>query len=83
MLIEFIIDPYIMENETSTFASMIVDHSQEFLRDLAYDLRKREWDRLGEDYEVILDDCPENTNCKACGPYFCSGYNITFNHLLN
>lgn len=69
----FIIDSYVMENGTDTLSSVIGEQSQEFLKDLAYDLRKREWDRLGEDFEIILDDCPQNTNRKARGPYFCSG----------
>ncbi|XP_076248337.1 protein SERAC1 [Calliopsis andreniformis] len=68
-----VVDSYMMENGTDILTSVIGEHSQEFLRDLAIDLRKREWDRLGEDYEIVLDDCPENTNHKACGPFFCSG----------
>lgn len=62
---------------------MIDDQSQEFLKDLAYDLRKREWDRIGQDFEVILDDCPENTNAKAGGQFFCSGYNSRLNYTVD
>ena len=68
-----VVDSYVMENGTDTLSSVIGEQSQEFLKDLAYDLRKREWDRLGEDFEIILDDCPQNTKRKARGPYFCSG----------
>ncbi|XP_076619639.1 protein SERAC1 [Colletes latitarsis] len=68
-----VVDPYMMENGTDTLSSVIGEQSQEFLRDLAYDLRKHEWDRLGQDFEIVLDDCPQNINDRACGPYFCKG----------
>lgn len=56
---------------------MIDDHSQEFLKDLTYDLRKREWDRIGQDFEIILDDCPQNSS-RGNGPFSCNGYNFIF-----
>lgn len=65
-----VVDPYTMENGSDTLSSMMGEPSQEFLKDLAYDLRKHEWDRLGQDFEIVLDDCPQNTNQKECGPYF-------------
>jgi len=49
------------------------DRPQEFFKDLARDLHLREWRKIGQDFEVILDDCPQNTNDRACGPYFCRG----------
>ncbi|XP_054013372.1 protein SERAC1 [Hylaeus anthracinus] len=68
-----VVDPYTIDNKNDIVSTMIGEHPQEFLKDLAYDLKKREWDRLGHDFEIILDDCPQNTNQIACGPYFCSG----------
>ncbi|XP_015598964.1 protein SERAC1 isoform X2 [Cephus cinctus] len=61
---------------TDAFTSMLAETPQEFLKDLAHDLRMREWKKIGEDFEVILDDCPENTNCRACGPFTCRGDNV-------
>ncbi|GAB1865692.1 Protein SERAC1 [Camponotus japonicus] len=51
------------------------DHSQEFFKDLACDLYLHEWRKIGQNFEVVLDDCPQNTNAQACGPYFCKGDN--------
>ncbi|CAL7936144.1 unnamed protein product [Xylocopa violacea] len=67
-----VVDPHIIQNGIG-FSNLIDDQSQEFLKDLACDLRKREWDRVGQDFEVILDDCPQNINSRASGPFFCSG----------
>lgn len=53
---------------------MTDDRPQEFFKDLVHDLELREWNRIGHDFEVILDDCPQNTNSCAGGPYFCKGY---------
>lgn len=61
-------------SETDYLSTMIDDdRPQEFFKDLARDLNLREWRKLGQDFEVILDDCPRNTNSCACGPYFCRG----------
>ncbi|XP_025993627.2 protein SERAC1 isoform X3 [Solenopsis invicta] len=61
--------------ETADYLSTMVDddHPQEFFKDLARDLHLREWRKIGQDFEVVLDDCPQNTNACACGPYFCRG----------
>ncbi|XP_017887631.1 protein SERAC1-like isoform X1 [Ceratina calcarata] len=67
-----IVDPLVVQDGIN-FSSLIDDQSQDFLKDLTCDLRKREWDRVGQDFEVILDDCPQNTNSRARGPFFCSG----------
>lgn len=69
-----VVDPNAMEHDgADTISTMIGEHPQEFLKDLARDMQVREWNRVEQDYEVILDDCPQNTNCRACGPYSCSG----------
>jgi hypothetical protein len=49
------------------------DRPQEFFKDLARDLQLREWRKTGHDFEVILDDCPQDTNDCASGPFFCQG----------
>lgn len=61
--------------ETTDYLSIMVDDDrpQEFFKDLARDLHLREWRKIGQDFEVVLDDCPQNTNTRACGPYFCRG----------
>lgn len=63
------------QNQTTDYLSTMSDDDrpQEFFKDLARDLQLREWKKIGQDFEVILDDCPQNTNCRACGPYFCRG----------
>ncbi|KAJ8680523.1 hypothetical protein QAD02_016310 [Eretmocerus hayati] len=53
--------------------SIVDDHPSEFLRDLAKDLENREWQRVGNDFEVVLDDCPVNMKSEDPGPFFCSG----------
>ncbi|CAK9797149.1 Protein SERAC1 [Anthophora quadrimaculata] len=68
-----VIDPDTIQDGINSFSSLIDDQSQEFLKDLAHDLRKREWDRVGQDFEIILDDCPQNSNLSTSGPFSCSG----------
>lgn len=50
------------------------DRPPEFFKDLARDLQLREWKKIGHDFEVILEDCPQNTNVRPYEPYFCRGY---------
>ena len=52
---------------------MVDVYSSEFFKDLANDLERREWQQIGSDFEVILDDCPINMNDKASGPFSCKG----------
>ncbi|XP_011066797.1 PREDICTED: protein SERAC1 isoform X2 [Acromyrmex echinatior] len=67
-------DNILVENTTDYLSAMVDDdRPQEFFKDLARDLHLREWRKIGQDFEVILDDCPQNTNDCACGPYFCRG----------
>ncbi|XP_076659101.1 protein SERAC1 isoform X3 [Halictus rubicundus] len=74
-----VVDPYVVDkgtdNSINHLSIIIGEQSQEFLRDLAYDLRRHEWEKLGQDFEIILDDFPQNTNQNARGPYSCSGDN--------
>lgn len=49
------------------------DRPQEFFKDLARDLHLREWRKVGHDFEVVLDDCPQDMNACASGPFFCGG----------
>lgn len=62
-----------MKKEHRQLSTLIGDYPQEFLKDLVRDLELREWQKLGEDYEVILDDCPENMNYLVTGPFTCKG----------
>lgn len=61
--------------ESTDYLSTMVDDDrpQEFFKDLARDLHLREWRKIGQDFQVVLDDCPQNTNDCARGPYFCKG----------
>ncbi|XP_025158727.1 protein SERAC1 isoform X2 [Harpegnathos saltator] len=60
---------------SQTYLSTMIedDRPQEFFKDLARDLQLREWKKMGQDFEVVLEDCPQNANCDACGLYFCGG----------
>ncbi|XP_011352205.1 protein SERAC1 isoform X2 [Ooceraea biroi] len=49
------------------------DRPQEFFKDLARDLHLREWRKIGHDFEVVLDDCPQDMNASASGPFSCRG----------
>ncbi|XP_003702109.2 protein SERAC1 [Megachile rotundata] len=71
-----VVDPCTLQDGIDTFSNLIDDQSQEFLKDLAIDFRKREWDKIGQDFEIILDDCPQNIDEKACGPFFYKGDDI-------
>ncbi|XP_051172225.1 protein SERAC1 isoform X2 [Leptopilina boulardi] len=66
-----IVDP--CPEEFDSFSEMIDEYPQEFVKDLAEDLKMREWKRIGHDFEVVLHDCPVNVNYQACGPYTCRG----------
>ncbi|XP_033221806.1 protein SERAC1 isoform X2 [Belonocnema kinseyi] len=66
-------EPFRAEFGPDSFSDMIDEYPQEFLKDLARDLKMQEWKRIGHDFEVILHDCPENINCRACGPFTCKG----------
>ncbi|XP_012256701.2 protein SERAC1 [Athalia rosae] len=57
--------------------SIAGEHPQEFMRDLAHDLKMIEWKRIGHDFEVVLTDYPDNMNDEACGPFTCKGDDIS------
>lgn len=63
-------------SQTTDYLSTMIDddHPQEYFKDLAHNLQLREWKKIGHDFEVVLEDCPQNTNSCACEPYFCRGY---------
>ncbi|XP_012055483.1 PREDICTED: protein SERAC1 [Atta cephalotes] len=70
----------LVENTTDYLSAMVDDdRPEEFFKDLARDLHLREWRKIGQDFEVILEDCPQNTNDCACGPYFCRGDDTCMN----
>ncbi|OAD56460.1 Protein SERAC1 [Eufriesea mexicana] len=75
-----VVDPYIIQDGIN-FSSLIDDQSQEFLKDLAYDLRKREWDKVGQDFELVLDDCPQNSTSRGSGPFVCSGNDVSMDKI--
>ncbi|KYM95025.1 Protein SERAC1 [Cyphomyrmex costatus] len=77
-------DNSLVENTTDYLSTMVDDdRPQEFFKDLARDLHLREWRKIGQDFEVILDDCPQNTNDRACGPYFCGGDDTCMRNALD
>ncbi|KAH0952241.1 hypothetical protein HN011_003545 [Eciton burchellii] len=70
--------------ETDYLSTMIDDdRPQEFFKDLARDLQLREWRKTGHDFEVILDDCPQDTNDCASGPFFCQGDDVCMKNNLD
>lgn len=66
-------DPCSEEYSNDSFTEIIKGYPQEFVKDLAEDLRMHEWKRIGHDFEVVLHDCPTNVNYSACGPYTFKG----------
>ncbi|KAG7189606.1 hypothetical protein KM043_017290 [Ampulex compressa] len=68
-----VIDPSAIDHGSDVYSAMLGEHPQEFFKDLAHDLQMHEWNKLGQDFQFILDDCPEKTNGQADGPYFCAG----------
>lgn len=68
-----IVDPCSEEYSNDSFTEIIKGYPQEFVKDLAEDLRMHEWKRIGHDFEVVLHDCPTNVNYSACGPYTFKG----------
>lgn len=52
---------------------VIGDNYHEFIKDLSHDYQIREWNKLGNDYEFVLDDCPVSFNSEACGTFTCFG----------
>lgn len=61
------------EKAAENLSSMVGEQPQEFFKDLVRDLELREWQRVGNDYEVILHDCPSKMNYRASGPFSCPG----------
>jgi predicted ArsR family transcriptional regulator len=53
---------------------MVDNHPSEFLKDLARDSENREWQQVGQDFDLVLHDCPINMSAKTVGPFFCKGY---------
>ncbi|XP_032663066.1 protein SERAC1 isoform X2 [Odontomachus brunneus] len=62
-------------SQTTDYLSTMIDDDRppEFFKDLARDLQLREWKKIGHDFEVILEDCPQNTNSHPYEPYFYRG----------
>ncbi|KAK0085773.1 hypothetical protein PV326_005798 [Microctonus aethiopoides] len=67
------VDSHPVGVQTDALTSVIGEHPQEFLKDLAKDLQKREWDRIADEFEVVLHDCPLTFNHTATGPFTCPG----------
>ncbi|XP_034940512.1 protein SERAC1-like [Chelonus insularis] len=63
--------------ESNSLTSIIGEHPQEIFHDLAKDLENIEWQKIGEDFEVVLYDCPTSMNTAANGPFTCPGYEIS------
>lgn len=59
--------------EPDVLQAIVNEQPHDFLKDLALDLKNRELKNVGSDFEVILDDCPEETNCQSMDMFFCKG----------
>lgn len=57
------------------------DCPEEYLKDLVHDLHLYEWRKLGQDYEIVLEDCPLNMKRNICGPFFCKGDDVCMENL--
>ncbi|XP_069675083.1 protein SERAC1 isoform X3 [Periplaneta americana] len=53
------------------------EQTKQYLQDMA-EFKQDEWDNLGSDFEMVLSDCPEESNSKGKGPYSYSGRNLDF-----
>ncbi|KAL7303931.1 hypothetical protein TKK_0004049 [Trichogramma kaykai] len=62
-----------IKTDVLSVRNIVQDYPSEFLKDLARDMEKRDWQRVGHDFEVILSDCPVNVRNAASGPFFCKG----------
>ncbi|XP_011506367.1 PREDICTED: protein SERAC1 isoform X2 [Ceratosolen solmsi marchali] len=59
---------------TLSLSEMVDTHPSEFLKDLARDSEIREWQRIGQDFDVVLHDCPINVDSKnIVDSFFCKG----------
>lgn len=55
---------------------------QEYLNSYK-EVKAREWDIIGSDFEFVLNDIPEKENVKGNGPYSLNGYSSIFILNLN
>jgi hypothetical protein len=55
---------------------------QEYL-DSYKEVKAREWDMIGSNFEFVLNDIPERENAKGNGPYSLNGYSSIFIIYLN
>ncbi|XP_066591524.1 protein SERAC1 isoform X2 [Prorops nasuta] len=62
--------------EDDVLSDLAGEYPQEFMKDLMRDFNYWEWKKIGNDYEVVLDDCPEKANNEALGPYSCKGEDL-------
>ncbi|XP_049812360.1 protein SERAC1 isoform X2 [Schistocerca nitens] len=48
------------------------EKTRAFLEEVT-ELKQEEWNEIGNDFEVVMEDCPLSTNITACGPYSFTG----------
>ncbi|XP_046995280.1 protein SERAC1 isoform X5 [Schistocerca americana] len=48
------------------------EKTRAFLEEVT-ELKQEEWNEIGNDFEIVMEDCPLSTNITACGPYSFTG----------
>lgn len=71
-LFNFIESLSVTDTCTSKLKKSSDPNVRQFLQDVE-EHQRIEWDRLGNDYEIVWSDIPVHTNEEASGPYSCQG----------
>lgn len=48
------------------------EKTRAFLEEVT-EFKQEEWNEIGSDFEIVMEDCPLSTNLTACGPYSFTG----------
>lgn len=78
---KFNLTEYKSKVNQGSIRGIVEDQPSEFMRDLAQDLEHRKWQKVGNDYEVVLHDLPTNLSHESSGPFFCAG-SVFFHRIL-
>lgn len=59
---------------TTTKKIPVSEDMQDYLESYK-EVKAREWDIIGSEFEFVLNDIPQKENMKGNGPYSLNGYN--------
>lgn len=69
------VDSNTSSNVTTQNIPPVGEDMQDYL-DSYKEVKAREWDMIGSEFEFVLNDIPHEENTKGNGPYSLNGYNI-------